>query len=80
MSFPIFLGITILLSKRLPHPEMSPEELDFLKKLAEYVLEIKTMFKRFTADRKQQWKDEQVRLSRRGVGKMTPRRFQNEHC
>ena len=40
---------------------MTPEEFDFLKKLSEDVLEIKAMFKRFTTDEEQRWKDEQVR-------------------
>jgi hypothetical protein len=44
---------------------MSPEELDFLKKLAEDVLEIKAMFQRFTAEKKQRWKDEQIRRRER---------------
>ena len=40
---------------------MTPEEMDFLKKLAEDVLEIKAIIKGFTVDKKQRWKDEQVR-------------------
>jgi len=44
---------------------MTPEELDFLKKLSEDVLEIKAMFIRFTAEKKQRWKDEQVRRRER---------------
>jgi hypothetical protein len=38
---------------------MTPEEIDFLKKLSEDVLEIKAMFQRFTNEKKQRWKDEQ---------------------
>ena len=52
---------------------MTPEEFDFLKKLSEDMLEIKTMFKRFTADKEQRWKDEQARR-RSGIGKWLPRR------
>ena len=44
---------------------MSPEERDFLKKLSEDMLEIKAMFKRFTADKEQRWKDEQARRRER---------------
>jgi hypothetical protein len=44
---------------------MTPEELDFLKRLSEDVLEIKAMFQRFTAEKKQHWKDEQVRRRER---------------
>ncbi len=44
---------------------MTPEEFDFLKKLSEDMLEIKTMFKRFTADKEQRWKDEQARRRER---------------
>jgi hypothetical protein len=44
---------------------MTPEEFDFLKKLSEDMLEIKAMFRRFTADKKQRWKDEQARRRER---------------
>ena len=44
---------------------MRPEEFDFLKKLAEDILEIKAMFKMFTAEKKQYWKDEQARRRER---------------
>ena len=44
---------------------MTPEELDFLKKLSEDILEIKAMFKRFTSEEDQQRKDEQVRRRER---------------
>ena len=44
---------------------MTPDELAFLKKLSEDVLEIKNMFKRFTAEKKQQLKDEQARRRER---------------
>lgn len=40
---------------------MTPDELNFLKKLSEDVLEIKSMFQRFTAEKKQRWKDDQNR-------------------
>ncbi|MGA8565918.1 MAG: hypothetical protein WB587_14315 [Nitrososphaeraceae archaeon] len=44
---------------------MTPEEFDFLKKLSEDMLEIKAMFKRFTADKEQRWKDQQARRRER---------------
>ena len=44
---------------------MTPEEFDFLKKLSEDVFEIKAMFKRFTTDKEQRWKDEQARRRER---------------
>jgi hypothetical protein len=39
---------------------MTPEELAFLNKLSEDILEIKAMFQRFTAEKKQRWKDDQA--------------------
>ena len=47
--------------------KMTPEELDFLKKLSEDVLELKAMFQRFTSDKKQRWEEK----SRQGVGRGT---------
>jgi hypothetical protein len=44
---------------------MTPEEFDFLKKLSEEVLKLKAMFEKFTAEKKQRWKDEQVRRRER---------------
>ena len=44
---------------------MSPEDRDLLKKLSEDMLEIKAMFRRFTTDKEQRWKDEQVRRRER---------------
>ena len=44
---------------------MTPEEWDFLKKLSEDMLEIKAMFRRFTSDKEQRWKDEQARRRER---------------
>jgi hypothetical protein len=44
---------------------MTPEDRDLLNKLSEDILEIKAMFQRFTAEKKQRWKDEQVRRRER---------------
>ena len=44
---------------------MTPEELEFLKKLSEDILEIKAMFRRFTAVKEQRWKDEAARRRER---------------
>jgi hypothetical protein len=44
---------------------MTPEELAYLNKLSEDILEIKLMFERFTAEKQQRWKDEQVRRRER---------------
>jgi hypothetical protein len=44
---------------------MTPEEWKFLEKLSEDMLEIKAMFRRFTADKEQRWKDEQARRRER---------------
>ena len=45
--------------------EMTPKELAFLNKLSEDILEIKAMFQRYTAEKKQRWKDEQARRRER---------------
>ena len=45
----------------LGRDNMSPEELAFLEKLSEDILEIKAMFKKFTTEKEQRWKDEQAR-------------------
>ena len=44
---------------------MSPEELEFQKKLSGEVLELKAMFKRFTTEKQQRYKDEQARRRER---------------
>lgn len=44
---------------------MSPEERDLLEKLSDDVLKLKAMFEKFTADKKQRWKDEQARRRER---------------
>ena len=44
---------------------MNPEERDLLKKLSEDILEIKDMFRRFTTNKEQRWKDEQARRRER---------------
>ncbi len=44
---------------------MTPEELAFLNKLSDDILEIKMMFERFTAEKKQRWKDDQARRRER---------------
>lgn len=40
---------------------MTPDEFELLKKLSEDISEIKAMFRRFTAEKKQHWKDEAAR-------------------
>lgn len=42
---------------------MTPKELAFLNKLSEDILE--AMFQRYTAEKKQRWKDEQARRRER---------------
>ena len=44
---------------------MTPEELAVLNKLSKEISEIRMMFQRFTAEKKQRWKDELARRRER---------------
>lgn len=66
MGFPSFSAVPVeTLHATRDLRSMTPEELDFLKKLAEDVLEIRAMFKRFTTEKQQRWKDEAARRRER---------------